>query len=130
MIAGHRIDEAAVSAFASDAVIVIAHNAAFDRKFVERYWPIFERKAWACSATEVEWRKHGFEGSRLGYLLNGTGLFHQAHRAVETVTPYSRFSPTNWRRPQRQRSPSCSSRPERSPCACGPSNRRSRSRIR
>jgi DNA polymerase-3 subunit epsilon len=27
MIAGHRIDEAAVSAFASDAVIVIAHNA-------------------------------------------------------------------------------------------------------
>jgi DNA polymerase-3 subunit epsilon len=67
----------------ADAVIVIAHNAAFDRKFAERYWPIFGRKAWACSATEVEWRKHGFEGSRLGYLLNGTGLFHQAHRAVD-----------------------------------------------
>lgn len=83
MIAGHRIDEAAVSAFAADAVIVIAHNAAFDRKFAERYWPIFEQKAWACSATEVEWRKHGFEGSRLGYLLNGAGLFHQAHRAVD-----------------------------------------------
>jgi DNA polymerase III subunit epsilon len=28
MIAGHRIDEAAVSAFAADPVIVIAHNAA------------------------------------------------------------------------------------------------------
>lgn len=27
--------------------------------------------------------KHGFEGSRLGYLLNGTGFFHQAHRAVD-----------------------------------------------
>lgn len=24
-----------------------------------------------------------FEGSRLGYLLNGAGLFHQAHRAVD-----------------------------------------------
>ena len=36
-----------------------------------------------CSATEVEWRKHGFEGSRLGYLLNGAGFFHQAHRAVD-----------------------------------------------
>ncbi|WP_168195720.1 hypothetical protein [Bradyrhizobium sp. NAS80.1] len=35
------------------------------------------------SATEVEWRKHGFEGSRLGYLLNGAGFFHQAHRAVD-----------------------------------------------
>jgi DNA polymerase III subunit epsilon len=83
MVAGQRIDEAAVSAFVDDAVIVIAHNAGFDRKFAERYWPIFERKAWGCSATEVEWRKHGFEGSRLGYLLNGAGFFHQAHRAVD-----------------------------------------------
>ena len=61
MVAGQRIDEAAVSWFADDAVIVIAHNASFDRKFAERYWPIFQRKAWGCSATEVEWRKHGFE---------------------------------------------------------------------
>ena len=83
MVAGHRIDEAAVSSFADDAVIIIAHNASFDRKFAERYWPVFQRKAWGCSATEVEWRRHGFEGSRLGYLLNGAGLFHQAHRAVD-----------------------------------------------
>ncbi|SDJ63249.1 DNA polymerase-3 subunit epsilon [Bradyrhizobium sp. Rc2d] len=83
MVAGQRIDEAAVSSFADDAVIVIAHNASFDRKFAERYWPVFQRKAWGCSATEVEWRKNGFEGSRLGYLLNGAGFFHQAHRAVD-----------------------------------------------
>jgi DNA polymerase III subunit epsilon len=83
IVAGQRIDEAAVSSFADDAVIVIAHNASFDRKFAERYWPAFQRKAWGCSATEVEWRKHGFEGSRLGYLLNGAGFFHQAHRAVD-----------------------------------------------
>jgi DNA polymerase III subunit epsilon len=83
MVAGHRIDDSAVSSFADDAVIIIAHNASFDRKFAERYWPIFQRKAWGCSATEVEWRKHGFEGSRLGYLLNGAGFFHQAHRAVD-----------------------------------------------
>jgi DNA polymerase-3 subunit epsilon len=83
MVVGHRIDEAAVSSFADDAVIVIAHNAGFDRKFAERYWPVFQRKAWGCSATEIEWRKHGFEGSRLGYLLNGAGFFHQAHRAVD-----------------------------------------------
>ncbi|MDA9545021.1 DNA polymerase III subunit epsilon [Bradyrhizobium sp. CCBAU 45321] len=83
MVAGQRIDEAAVSSFADDAVIVIAHNASFDRKFTERYWPIFQRKAWGCSATEVAWRKHGFEGSRLAYLLNRAGFFHQAHRAVD-----------------------------------------------
>jgi DNA polymerase-3 subunit epsilon len=83
MVAGHRIDEAAVSSFVADAMIVIAHNAGFDRKFAERYWPILQHKAWGCSATEVEWRKYGFEGSRLGYLLNGAGFFHQAHRAVD-----------------------------------------------
>jgi DNA polymerase III subunit epsilon len=62
-------------------VIVVAHNANFDRKFVERYSSF--RKHWACSATEVEWRKLGFDGSRLGYLLAGIGLFHQAHRAID-----------------------------------------------
>jgi DNA polymerase III subunit epsilon len=83
MVAGHRIDEAAVNAFVDDAVIVIAHNSGFDRKFVERYWSIFEQKPWGCSATEIEWRKHGFAGAQLGYLLNGAGFFHQAHRAVD-----------------------------------------------
>src|SRR5258708_18050541 len=83
MVAGQRIDDSTVFSFVDDAVIVIAHNAGFDRKFAERYWPVFERKAWGCSATEVEWRKHGFEGSRLGYLLNGAGFFHQADRAVD-----------------------------------------------
>jgi DNA polymerase-3 subunit epsilon len=34
MVAGQRIDEAAVSSFAEEAVIVIAHNAGFDRKLV------------------------------------------------------------------------------------------------
>ncbi len=83
MVAGKRIDAAAVSTFVSDANIVIAHNANFDRKFAERYWPEFEHKPWGCSATEIDWRARGFEGSRLGYLLMGAGLFHTAHRAVD-----------------------------------------------
>lgn len=32
---------------------------------------------------EIEWRKLGFDGSRLGYLLAGSGYFHSGHRAVE-----------------------------------------------
>ncbi|MEH2470708.1 DNA polymerase-3 subunit epsilon [Nitrobacteraceae bacterium AZCC 2161] len=82
-VAGHKIDENAIAKFADSAVIVIAHNAGFDRKFAERYWPMFQHKAWGCSATEVDWRKHGFDGSRLGYLLAGAGFFHQAHRAID-----------------------------------------------
>jgi DNA polymerase-3 subunit epsilon len=83
MVAGHRIDEAAVNAFVEGAVITIAHNSGFDRKFAERYWPAFEGVAWGCSATEIDWRGHGFAGAQLGYLLNGASFFHQAHRAVD-----------------------------------------------
>ncbi|WP_027577116.1 3'-5' exonuclease [Bradyrhizobium sp. WSM1743] len=84
MVAGHKIDDAAVNAFVDDSVVVvIAHNSGFDRKFTERYWPVFEQKAWACSATEIDWRAYGFAGAQLGYLLNGAGFFHQAHRAVD-----------------------------------------------
>jgi DNA polymerase-3 subunit epsilon len=65
MVAGHRIDDNTVDSFASDAVIIIAHNVAFDRRFAERYWPTFVDKAWACSVNNIDWRQHGFEGSRL-----------------------------------------------------------------
>jgi len=83
MVAGHRLDDAAVAAFVEDSLITIAHNSSFDRKFAERYWPVFEHKAWACSMSEIGWRSHGFAGAQLGYLLNGAGYFHQAHRAVD-----------------------------------------------
>lgn len=83
MVAGHSIDGDVVTAFAADAAIIIAHNAAFDRKFAERYWPVFADKPWACSVNQIEWRAHGFEGSRLGYLLGGIGMFHRSHRAVD-----------------------------------------------
>src|SRR5258707_5605353 len=83
MAAGHKIDGDAITAFASDAAVVIAHNAAFDRKFAERYWPVFASKPWACSVNQIEWRAHGFEGSRLGYFLSGIGMFYRSHRAVD-----------------------------------------------
>ncbi|WP_340672334.1 3'-5' exonuclease [Bradyrhizobium ottawaense] len=83
VVAGQKFDDAAVTAFAESGVITIAHNSSFDRRFVERYWPVFEHKAWGCSMSEIDWRKHGFAGAQLGYLLNGAGFFHQAHRAVD-----------------------------------------------
>lgn len=83
MVAGHTIDTKALETFVADVDIVIAHNAGFDRKFAERFWPLFAHRHWACSATEIDWRKHGFGGAKLGYLLAGAGYFHGAHRAID-----------------------------------------------
>lgn len=82
-VAGHRIDIAALEAFVADANIIIAHNAGFDRKFAERLSSTFEHKHWACTQTEIDWRKHGFGGAKLGYLLADIGMFHNAHRAID-----------------------------------------------
>lgn len=83
LAAGHKIDIAALEAFVTDANIIIAHNAGFDRKFGERLSPIFEHKHWCCTHTEIDWRKHGFGGAKLGYLLADIGYFHNAHRAID-----------------------------------------------
>ncbi len=83
MVAGKSIDPAEVSAFASGAAIIVAHNAAFDRRFAEQFCDVFTTKPWACSMSQVDWAAEGFEGSRLSYLLAGCGLFHGAHRAVD-----------------------------------------------
>jgi len=83
MVDGHQIDSAALEQFVADAHIVIAHNAAFDRKVAERHWPLFANCHWACSATSIDWKAHGLGGARLAYLLSECGLFHDAHRALD-----------------------------------------------
>jgi len=69
--------------FAAESNIVIAHNAGFDRRFAERFWPIFQQKPWACSATQIDWRRHKITGAKLDYILAAFGYFHDAHRATD-----------------------------------------------
>lgn len=83
MVAGKVIDPGEVAEFAAAAVVTIAHNAGFDRRFVEAAYPVFATKAWACSLSQVDWKQEGFDGAKLGYLLAGCGLFHDGHRATE-----------------------------------------------
>jgi DNA polymerase-3 subunit epsilon len=82
MVAGHRIDLSQVEAMVAEADLIIAHNAGFDRRFLERLTPSFITKPWGCSATQVDWRAEGFEGSRLGYLVSMAGYFYDRHRAL------------------------------------------------
>ncbi len=83
MVEGQVIDMRAVRALVEPADLIIAHNAGFDRPFCEALSPIFARKAWACSNSEIDWAMRGYEGTKLGYLINQSGYFHLGHRAVD-----------------------------------------------
>ena len=83
MVAGQRIDADQVARFIGDAVLVIAHGAAFDRPFCETLIPAFADKHWACSNTEVDWQARRHRGSKLTYLLNDMGFFYEGHRGLD-----------------------------------------------
>lgn len=82
MVAGKTIDPTEVGAFAAPAALVVAHNAAFDRRFLERFCETFTTKPWACSMSQVAWADEGYEGVKLAYLASGAGFFYDKHRAV------------------------------------------------
>ena len=82
MVAGHRIDLDAVRALVDRASLVIAHNAGFDRRFLERLSDAFVFKPWACSMSQIDWIGEGHEGVKLAYLAAGAGFFYDRHRAV------------------------------------------------
>ncbi|MBS1023476.1 3'-5' exonuclease [Gluconobacter cerinus] len=82
-LAGQTVSPEEVAAFAPDASLVIAHNAAFDRPFLERFCPAFVNKPWACSMEDIPWDQAGFEGRKLGHLGLQAGFFFNGHRAVD-----------------------------------------------
>lgn len=84
MVRGQRLDDAAVTALLASASLVIAHNAGFDRPHVERRYPGFAEKPWACSYRDIPWAAHGCKIAKLeDLLLTAFGEFYAGHRALE-----------------------------------------------
>jgi len=82
MVAGTCIDDEQVHALVATADLVIAHNAKFDRPFLEARFPIFADKSWACSISDVPWEAHGLGSMKLGWLLmEHAGMYFRGHRA-------------------------------------------------
>ncbi len=82
MVAGQAIDTDEVARFLDGAALVVAHNARFDRPFVESVHAGFEDIDWACSIADVNWNEEGFEGVKLEYLGYKYGFFYEGHRAT------------------------------------------------
>ncbi len=81
MVAGKHINDDEVTDFIKEAVVIIAHNARFDRQFVEARFPLFITKAWACSFANIDWPAEGIKSRGLEYLAYRAGFHFEGHRA-------------------------------------------------
>lgn len=81
MVKGQKIDEEYVKNLISDVSVVIAHNASFDRTFVEKRFPFFKQKPWACSFTQIPWKEESISSAALEFIAYKFGFHFSGHRA-------------------------------------------------
>lgn len=83
-VRGKRLDDDKVRSLLARSAFLIAHNARFDRGFIERLYPEARRMTWRCSMDEVAWRNKGFRSKALQELLRNHNLTAAAaHRALD-----------------------------------------------
>ena len=85
MVEDQSIDWEAVSTILNQADIIVAHNAAFDRAFMDRYLPISQDKVWACSFNDIDWENRGFNSRGQEPLCIWHGFYFDSHRAMSDV---------------------------------------------
>ncbi|GAM10416.1 DNA polymerase III PolC-type [Geobacter sp. OR-1] len=84
MVANQEFADEQVNILASKASLVIAHNAGFDRRFVEKRFPAFIKLPWACSVSQINWDAERIKSRSLEFvLLKCGGHCINAHRALE-----------------------------------------------
>jgi DNA polymerase-3 subunit epsilon len=82
---GKVIDWNHVDSLLQKADLIIAHNASFDRPFLDRYTRSSSNRLWGCSLKQVDWQKKGFSVQKLELLCMFHGFFTDAHRAQNDV---------------------------------------------
>lgn len=84
VLAGRKIDWLKVRLLMQTSSIVIAHNADFDRSFLEARPELAGLAChWGCSVKHILWRKKGFTTRSLNYLAADHGFINPfAHRAL------------------------------------------------
>ena len=83
MVKDKSIDWDEVSEILNMSQLVVAHNARFDRKFIDKY--IQTKNIWACSQGDIEWKERGFFKQGLEMLCIWHGFYYAAHRAMNDV---------------------------------------------
>ena len=85
MVQGKSIDWDMVDKILKDVDIIVAHNASFDRAFVEKHSSVSPTKLWACSINDIDWLGRGFSSFKQELLCYWHGFYFNAHRAMNDV---------------------------------------------
>ena len=83
MVKNKSIDLTKVKQLLNQSSLIIAHNAKFDRRFVETTFPDlgFDQKPWACTFEQIPWTEEGLGSAKLEFLAYQFGFHYVAHRA-------------------------------------------------
>ncbi len=82
MVKGRAFDAAQVAQVLKGVHLVVAHNAGFDRAFLERRFEFMQDMPFACSYREIDWRAEGYGSAALEFLVYRMGCFYDGHRAI------------------------------------------------
>ena len=84
-VEGHSLNWGIISQIMHDADIIVAHNASFDRAFMDRYLPLSKDKVWVCSVNDINWAERGFNARGQEILCIWHGFYYESHRAMYDV---------------------------------------------
>lgn len=96
LLAGQKTDWQQVRNLMQEAAIVIAHNAPFDRSFIEQRSELNDLNLhWGCSVKHINWQRHGYKTRALNYLAADNGFVNPfAHRALfDCATTFRLIAP-------------------------------------
>ena len=85
MVKDHEINWDKVGKILSNSQLCVAHNASFDRAFLDRYSDESASKIWACSINDIDWIPRGFTNFKLELLSHWHGFYYDSHRAMNDV---------------------------------------------
>ncbi len=81
---GQQLDRGKISEMITSADMLFAHNASFDRRFVNVLFPVAQNKPWYCTMRGVSWKSRGFSSRKLDDLLVASNVPRsQSHRALD-----------------------------------------------
>ena len=83
MILDKKIDWTEVESILKISDVVVAHNATFDRWFLEKHVDI--KNIWACSKADINWKSRGFLNTKLELLSIWHGFYYDSIGVMNDV---------------------------------------------